>query len=415
MIHRWIRFIQTTLLFLAILFGYNLFHDNEFEKWKETFQHYAVQQGVDNKVIDTALRGVYVDEKVLRLDAYQPEFSRSVWQYLDKAVSQHRIKRGRQLLAQHQQLLNQISQTYQVPQEYLLAIWAVETDYGHDTGRYSAIRSLATLAYRGREERRDFWRSQLVAALKIIQMGDIAQAELRGSWAGALGHTQFMPATFLEYAVDFDGDGKRDLIHSFADALASSANYLKQSGWVSEKPWGKEVILPHDFTWQLADPAIWQRASTWSQEEGVLSLDREELTSDAEAFLLLLAGYEGPAFLAFSNFQVFLAYNNAYSYALAVGLLGDQIMRRPLLQGQWPRHEKELSRAEKAEMQEMLTAAGYSTDGIDGLVGPNTRAALRRWQDDNQHPADGFATFDVLNQLRKQVELSEHGSPPEYK
>lgn len=415
MAQKMLQWLKVSSVLVVILFGHNIYYDSAFEEWKERFKHRAQMQGISEALLDTAFHRVHVHDKVLRLDSYQPEFSRSIWQYLTSAVSQGRIEKGQKLLVEHQALLDQIAQKYEVPKQYLLAIWAVETDYGYGKGRYSVIRSLATLAYAGREERRKFWEQQLLAALEIVQAGDIPLAQLRGSWAGAIGHTQFMPMTFLEYAVDFDGDGKRDLIHSIADALASSANYLSQSGWIAHENWAQEVALPEDFEWRLSDPNIWQPVDDWSLYEGVRSLEGQELSGVEEAFLFLPAGHKGPAFLAFGNFKMFLEYNNAYSYALSVGHLGDRISGGSAFQGEWPKDEKVLSREQTAEMQEMLTVAGYSTDGIDGRIGPNTRAALRRWQYDNEYPADGFATLAILEQLRKQVELGADGSLPIYK
>ncbi|MEN9434527.1 MAG: hypothetical protein RLZZ422_2116 [Pseudomonadota bacterium] len=405
MIRKIIRSIQLTLLFSVALFGYTLFADPDFEQWKQDFSQYAQEQGIKTQTLELALTGLLPDRKVLRLDAHQPEFSRPIWEYLDSAASPARVAKGKRLMAEYADLLGRIYSTYHVQPEYILAIWGVETDYGNFMGGYSTVRSLATLAYQGRMIRRNFWRDQLVAALRIVQNNDMGLHSLIGSWAGAIGHTQFIPSTVERYAVDFDGDGKRDLVNSIPDALASTANYLAQSGWIAGEYWAREVVLPSTFEWSKADPTYWLPVHLWMEQEQVLDRFNQPLPQDAYGFIFLPAGYRGPSLLAFHNFNVLLKYNNAYSYVMAVGSLGDQIRGEPALQAQWPRDARELSFAEKAELQELLTMAGYSTDGIDGRLGPNSRAALRRWQMDVGYPADGFATYEHLEKLRLQVPM----------
>ncbi len=407
------RSIQFGLLFAAILFGYTLFFDSEFSAWKAEFRQYALQQGITEATLDVALHSLLPDNKVLKLDAHQPEFSRPVWEYLDTAVSAARVEQGRAKLLEYADLLDQIEARYGVQKKYIVAIWGMESNFGQQTGSYSVIRSLATLAYKGRVERRDFWREQLMAALRILQQGDISMVALQGSWAGAIGHTQFIPTTFEQYAVDFDGDGQRDLVNSIPDALASSAHYLAESGWQPGQSWGEEVRLPSRFEWTQADPSNWQALDYWAGHMGVVRADGSSLIEPGvssaalaeRAFILLPAGHLGPAFAAFPNYQVILKYNNALSYALAVGYLGDRMGGAGELLAAWPREEPTLSRVEKAELQELLSAVGYSTDGIDGNIGPNTRAALRRWQADVGFPSDGYATLAHLRLLRGQAEL----------
>lgn len=399
------RFVQTTLVLAAILFGYTTVSDSEFDLWKSQFKTLAVAQGIRAETVDLAFRGLLPDSKVLRLDSKQPEFTKTVWEYLESAASKERIAVGQDRLREYAPLLDQLYVQYGVQPEYLLAIWGLESDFGRFTGRHSTIRSLATLAYAGNEERRDFWGKQLLSALRILQHGDMSLVTMRGSWAGAIGHTQFIPTTFEEYAVDFDGDGKRDLVNSIPDALASTANYLAQSGWERGKPWGEEVRLPPQFDWSKSDPNYWLPTEIWASENGVALADGTLLsgTGNDWAFLFLPAGYRGPAFLAFHNFNIILKYNNAQNYALAVGYLGDRIRGKPALLGAWPHDEEPLNHTQKAELQALLTAAGYSTDGIDGRIGPNTRAALRRWQIDSGFPADGYATQEHLSFLRKEA------------
>lgn len=400
------RTLQLGILFIVVLFGYTVFSDQEFAKWQSNFRHYAQQQGIQDATLDLAFRGLLTDKKVLKLDNYQPEFSRPVWEYMDSAVSPERVEQGRYILKQYAPLLQKISTIYRVDREYIVAIWGMESSYGQQLGNYSAIRSLATLAYQGREDRRNFWRTQLIAALKILQSGDMPSNNLRGSWAGALGHTQFIPTTFEEFAVDFDGDGKRDLRASIPDALASTANYLAQSGWQQGQPWGTEVVLPVTFDWMETEPANWQSLSYWSAQ-GVYRVDGTALENSptVRAAIIVPAGYRGPAFLTYPNFNVLLKYNNAISYALAAGYLAERLKGGLDVQASWPREEEPLSRLEKAELQERLSAVGYSTDGVDGTIGPNTRAALRRWQADTGFPADGYATPEHLKLLREQTAL----------
>lgn len=400
------RTLQLGILFIVILFGYTVFSDQEFMLWQSNFRQFAQQRGISEATLNLAFRGLLTDKKVLRLDAYQPEFSRPIWEYMDSAVSPERIEQGRYVLKEYAPLLKKISETYRVDAEYIVAIWGMESSYGQQLGNYSAIRSLATLAYQGREERRHFWRNQLLAALRILQTGDMSINSLRGSWAGALGHTQFIPTTFEEFAVDFDGDGKRDLRESIPDALASTANYLSQSGWQRGQPWGTEVVLPVTFDWSETEPANWQALSYW-MAQGVYRVDGTALDASpmTRSAVIVPAGYRGPAFLSYPNFNVLLKYNNAISYALATGYLAERLKGGLAVQAAWPRDELALSRLEKAELQERLSAVGYSTDGIDGNIGPNTRAALRRWQADTGFPADGYATIEHLQLLREQTAL----------
>lgn len=406
MAHKLRRLLQLTLVLVIPLFGYTFFTDRDFAFWQAELRQLAVQQGIQEATFDLAFRGLSPDNKVLRLDAHQPEFSRTTWEYLDQSVSAERLRMGQQKGQEYAELLKHISERYGVQPEYLLAIWGMESGFGQRTGNYSVVRSIATLAYAGRYERRTFWQDQLIAALRILQNKDVPPASLRGSWAGAIGHTQFMPLTFEKYAVDFDGDGQRDLVNSVADALASTANYLAQSGWKKGQVWGEEVKLPADFDWVQADPVNWQPLAYWSGQ-GVQLVNGNGLADwrDDLAFILLPAGYKGPAFLGYQNFKALLEYNNSVNYALAVGLLGDQLRGGQPVIAQWPRAERDLSRYEKAELQELLSAVGYSTDGIDGRIGVNTRAALRRWQADVGLPSDGYPTFDQLQLLREQTEI----------
>ncbi len=260
------------------------------------------------------------------------------------------------------------------------------------------MESLATLAYEGR--RRDFGEEQLIAALKILQAGDATPAQLVGSWAGAMGHTQFIPTSYLSYAVDFNGDGRRDVWSDDpTDALASTANYLASAGWTRGQPWGVEVRLPAGFDFAQADQANRRPVAEW-RARGVTRIDGAALPEHGSAAILTPAGARGPAFAVYNNFFVIKKYNNATSYAMGVGHLGDRIAGGGPIVGSWPRGERELSRSEKIEMQERLTARGYDTDGTDGVIGPNTIAAIRRFQQSQGVTPDGFATAGLLAALR---------------
>lgn len=404
---KWLQGLPVALLLIVVLFGYSTTVDSAFEAWKQQFRQVAIAESIHAETVDRALRGLLPDEKVLRLEAHQPEFTKTVWEYLETAASPERIANGQKFLRDYAPLLQRIHTQYGVQPEYLLAIWGLESNFGNHTGRYSIVRSLATLAYAGETQRRDFWQKQLIAALRILQNGDMPPISMYGSWAGAIGHTQFIPTTFESYAVDFDGDGHRDLVNSIPDALASTANYLANSGWERDQPWGMEVRLPTNFDWSQADADFWLPLNIWGTIAGVTTVSGQSLNSSTNnAFVLLPAGYRGPAFLALRNFDAILKYNNAQNYALAVGYLGDRIQGKPPLSAAWPKDDTPLSHVQKSELQSLLTAAGYNTDGVDGKLGPNTRSALRRWQMDAGFPADGYATLQHLEVLRQRVAAS---------
>jgi membrane-bound lytic murein transglycosylase B len=370
-----------------------------FEKWKQNFAEFAIEQGIKQETLDKSFAKLRLDQKVLDLISNQPEFTKPVWEYLDSAASDARVQKGRRLLAKHHKLLARIEESYEVQPEYIIAIWGLESNYGSNFGRKNVIRSLATLAYGS--ERQAFYQAELLAALNIIQNGDIAAEKMLGSWAGAMGHTQFMPTTYEKYAVDYDGDKRRDLWKSLPDVFASTANYLKSSNWQKDQTWGVEVKFPKVFDWELADPTTWLPVSEWA-ELGLVRADNRPLNSldKKEARVFLPAGHNGPAFLVFKNFQAIKQYNNANSYALAVGYLGDRIRGGKELITEWPRTDVPLSRNDKINLQLLLTQLGYDTGGIDGKIGPNTREAIRTWQKEMGLPADGYVNQKILELLR---------------
>ncbi|MBR9904721.1 MULTISPECIES: lytic murein transglycosylase [unclassified Halomonas] len=365
-----------------------------FQQWLRDFRQYAAGQGISEATLSNALDGIRFRERVIELDGYQPEFVRPIWEYLDTAVSSTRITNGQEKLADHRDTAQQMEQRYGVPAEIIVAIWGIESNYGSNFGDFSTLESLATLAYDGR--RRDFARGELLAALRIIDQGDIAAEQMKGSWAGAMGHTQFIPSSFEAYAVDGDGDGRRDIWDSIPDVMASTANYLDRAGWQAGQPWGVEVRLPEGFDYAQTE----RRSSDEWRSQGVRA-QQGELPNFDSAAIVIPAGADGPAFLVGANFRAILRYNNATSYALAVATLGDAIAGREGIQHSWPREQAPLTRDDVQELQRALNRVGYSVGGADGVMGPNTRQGLRNFQRDQGVIPDGFATQELLEQLRQ--------------
>lgn len=369
-----------------------------FGQWRDAFRARALNAGVEPGVFDQAFAGVGVNERVVELDNRQPEFTRAIWEYLDSAVSKSRIDTGRQKAAEQQRTLAAIEAEYGVDAEVVVAVWGLESAYGFNYGSIPVIESLATLAYDGR--RRDFAEEQLISALKIIQSGDVTPARMVGSWAGAMGHTQFIPTSYDAYAVDFTGDGRRDVwAEDPADALASTANYLARFGWEAGMPWGVEATLPPGFDYASADQSIRRPVADW-RAAGVTAVGGGALPDHGEAAILLPAGANGPAFAVYKNFRVIKRYNNATSYAMAVGHLSDRIRGDGPFVKAWPRGDRPLSRTEKKEMQSLLTRLGFSTGGVDGIIGPNSRKAIRDFQRARGLTPDGYASDRFLATLR---------------
>jgi membrane-bound lytic murein transglycosylase B len=370
--------------------------DGNFSKFIENFRTQALAAGISPQVYDAAMMGAHRIPRVAEHNLNQPEFIKPVWAYLDGAVSDGRIVKGRNLIADHDEMLAGLEARFGVPKEVLVAIWAIETDYGRGMGSYNIFSALGTLAYDG--PRQDYARQQLIAALKMMEQQQFAAADMTASWAGAFGQTQFVPTTFLAKGVDGDGDGKVDMWHSPADALASTANVLAGAGWQPGQPWGYEVKLPAGFAYEDADLDIVQPVEIWRQR-GVTTIAGNALTGGDAASIYLPAGANGPAFMIFANFKAVLKYNNAASYAMAVSLLADRIKGLPGVVTAWPRGEKTLNRAERLTLQDSLSRLGFDIGKIDGLIGARTRAAIRGFQKRNALPADGYATFDLLARI----------------
>ena len=331
------------------------------------------------------------------LDA-QPEFTKSTWDYLDTLVSDDRIARGRELLAQYAPIFAAAERAYGVDRYVIAAIWGVESNYGTMAGDRPVIRSTATLACVGR--RRDYFREEFLSALEILQHGDIAPDRLIGSWAGAFGPTQFMPTSFLRYAVDFDGDGRRDVVDSIPDMIASTANNLKLDGWVGGQTWGYEVALPAQFDYLSADGRRQLTLRQW-QSLGVKRAGGAGFPHPQDrAYLLLPAGARGPAFLMLRNFRVIMKYNPAEAYALAIGHLADRLSGGGPFVHDWPRDERVLTLDERYEMQQLLARRGFNVGEPDGLTGPQTRLAVRDFQASIGQIPDGFASSEVFDRLR---------------
>lgn len=358
----------------------------------------AVARGVPAAAAERHLTGLERDPTVLESLDFQPEFKTPIWDYLAGLVDGERIVDGRARLAEWWGALDLVASRHGVDPQTVVAVWGVESDFGRSTGRKQVVRSLATLSCEGR--RQAFFRGQLMAALRILADGHVEPERFIGSWAGAFGQTQFMPSTFLEAAVDFDGDGRRDIVDTVPDALASTANYLRRAGWRTGEPWGWEVRLPSGFDPSLAGRSKRRPLSEWVTR-GVRRADGEPIPStQAAAAVLLPAGAAGPAFVVLRNFDALYAYNAAESYALAIAHLSDRLRGGPPIAAPWPTDDPGLSRAERRELQTLLLARGHAIGEADGLIGSNTRRAIRDEQARLGRPQDGRAGMKLLEALR---------------
>ena len=356
----------------------------------------ATAQGVRESVVDHAFRGVEPDPSVVDAMSKQPEFQIPVWDYMAGLVDDKRIAEGREQLARWGKTLAGIERRFGVDRHVVLAIWGVESNYGKITGKRPLVRSLATASCYG--HRQEFFRGELLAVLEILQSGDIDPRHLRGSWAGAFGQTQFMPSTYRRIAVDFDGDGRRDIVDSIPDALASTARYLKEAGWDSARPWGFEVALPPGYE----GPSGRRSRDTlerWRQR-GVRRIDGKPIAGEERAALLLPAGLRGPAFLVTANFEAIVAYNNAVAYALSIAHLSDRIRGGGPFVAAWPTDDPALSRSERVEVQERLAARGFDVGEPDGIIGNRTRDAIELFQRAAGLQPDGYAGQKLLQALR---------------
>ncbi len=369
-----------------------------FQRWIDRFRSRARAEGIRDRVFNAAFEGVRYNTEIIQRDRNQSEFNKQIWEYLDSAVSETRVRNGRAAYQKHRRLLNEIEARYGVEAEVVTAVWGLESAYGSFRGNEPVIEALATLAFDGRRGR--FFESQLIAALKIIQSGDVAPRRMTGSWAGAMGHTQFIPTSYLSYAVDFRGDGKRDIWSDDpTDALASTAAYLKRYGWKKGQPWGVEVVLPRGFDYGQTGERVKKSPSQWAAM-GVRDTRGARVPNHGRASILLPAGAQGAAFMIFNNFHVIERYNTADAYVIGVGHLSDRIRGDGPIRAKWPRDDRNLRFAEKKEMQRLLTARGFNTQGVDGIIGPNTIQAIRRFQSTQGMVPDGYASYEILKRLR---------------
>lgn len=356
----------------------------------------AIRSGVAPALAERALALKEPNEKVLELSAVQPEFKTPIWDYMAFLVDEERVRDGRALLQRHARVLAEAERRYGVDRHIVVAVWGVESNYGREMGEHFLPHALATLACAG-GRRANFWRSELLAALALVQRGDFALERLRGSWAGAFGQTQFMPSVYRRLAVDFDGDGRRDLIASVPDALASTANYLGRAKWQTGAPWMIEVKVPPGYAGPQGRRNRLPLAG-WAAR-GILRADGKPLGAGPPAGLLLPAGAAGPAFLVFANFDAIYAYNHAESYALAIAHLADRIQGLPGFRTPWPTDDPGLSRAERLQLQKLLIARGHLQGEADGKIGEQSRAAIRAAERALGWPETGRAGQKIFRAL----------------
>lgn len=367
-----------------------------FDAWLQDFYRDAQAQGISAQSLEAALSDARPIDRIIELDQSQPEFVQTFLTYLNRRVTAKQIARGQALLQEQGPLLQAVEQKYGVPPAVLVSFWGLETNYGQTLGNFSTPQALATLAYEGR--RHAFFRSQLLDALRILDAGHIAASNMVGSWAGAVGHMQFMPSTFLAYAEDGDGDGKINVWQSIPDAMYSAGRYLNAIGWKRDEPIAIEVTLPKDFAWQQA--AINQKRSVeqW-QALGVQAADRPALPVGLNAAIVLPQGWRGPAFMVFDNFNVVMQWNRSTSYALTVAHLANRLQGGPVLVGGAGAEQEPVSIDAVKQLQRQLTDLGFDTGGSDGLPGPKTQAAIRGYQLAHALPADGYASPNLMRHV----------------
>jgi membrane-bound lytic murein transglycosylase B len=372
--------------------------ENGFNAWVARFRGRALSKGISALTFDAAFAEAQYLPDSIRRDRNQAEFVQPMSEYMGTAASDIRVTNGRSVMDEYDLLLDKIEATYGVDRHIVVAVWGMESNYGQRRGDTPLISTLATLAFDGRRGR--FFEQQLIAALKILQRGDVALQNMTGSWAGAMGHTQFIPTSYQAYAVDITGDGRRDIwADDPSDALASTAAYLSQFGWQKGHPWGVEVRLPNGFDYRKSGRSITQSPADWGLL-GVRGTDGTAVPNYGTASLITPTGAQGPAFLVFKNYDVISQYNNAQAYIIGVGHLGDRIQGMAPLQVAWPEGERSLKRAERLELQQLLTDAGFSTGGVDGAIGPMSRRAILAYQQAQGIAVDGYAFFRLLQRLR---------------
>jgi len=358
----------------------------------------AARRNITQQNFERFTTGLEPDLRIMDLMDSQPEFTKAIWDYLDILVNDNRLAKGREILAKYKPQFDAVEKAYGVDRYAIASIWGIESNYSTQMGDRNVVQSTATLACVGR--RQAYFKDEFLTALEILNRGDLRPEQMRGSWAGAFGPTQFMPTAFKRYAVDGDNDGRRDVVDNAADLIASTANNLKKDGWQTGRSWGYEVVLPEGFNFMLADKAKAMTIAQW-QQQGMKRADGKPFPDSTEkAYLLAPAGAQGPGFLMLQNFRVIMKYNPAEAYALAIGHFADRLRGGPPFVQPWPRQERVLSRAERLELQQLLAQRGFYRGTPDGQFGGQTREALRGFQASIGTPADGFASSDVLERLR---------------
>lgn len=370
-----------------------------YQEWVARFGAYALYKGEPEPVIRTAFAGVTENPKIRDRAGKQAEFVTSVWTYLDRAASAERIAKGQAKLPEVRSIASEVERDYGVPTAILMGIWGIETDFGNNFGDVNVFEALSNVGYG--TSRKDFACTELLSALKIVDRGNVLPGQMIGSWAGAMGHSQFLPSNYLTVAVDRDGSGAPDLWTSMPDVFASTANHLVRDGWQRGLTWGFEVKLPQNFPYQEAELDIEKPLAHW-QQRGVRTIDGQPLPAlPGNTSILMLAGYKGPAFLVTKNYKTILKYNYSTSYALSVAYLGQRVMGGPGVKATWPVNEPALSLDEREEVQQRLIDRGLLAGSADGVIGLKTRKAIRTFQLQVGLPADGFATKAFLDELRR--------------
>ena len=370
--------------------------EQSFDEWITALRAEAIALGISEATL-AALDQLEPVSRVLELDNSQPEFVQTFTHYLGLRVTEAQIERGQSLLRQHAALLEEVRSRYGVQPHYLAAFWAIESNFGRNTGGFSVLQALATLAYDPR--RAEFFRRELLTALQIIDDGHIAADSMSGSWAGAMGQLQFFPSVFYSYGVDGDNDGRIDIWNSLPDIFHSAANFLSESGWRGDERWGREVILPVNFDFRLSGTGTRKRLQEW-KELGIIQTSGTPIpVADMDASIVLPVGAAGPAFLAYDNYRTTLVYNPSTFYALTVGHLADRFTGSAAIQ-RMPDNERAMSVANVKELQERLNALGFNSGEPDGRVGRRTRSAIRSYQGDSDLPMDGYASIQLLEAVR---------------
>jgi len=368
-----------------------------FQEWLAELRAEAREMGISESTLSAALDDLQPVERVVDLDRSQPEFMQTFTRYINLRITPLQIARGRALLEEHATLLSRVQQRYGVQPHYLVSFWALESNYGAATGGFTVVSALATLAYDPR--RADFFRRELLTALRIIDDGHIPAERMTGSWAGAMGQLQFLPSTFASYAVDGDNDGRIDIWNSLPDVFHSAANFLSKSGWQGDERWGREVVLPESFDYALSGTRVRKRLDEW-RALGVTRVNGGPLPAvDMEGSIVIPAGADGPAFLVYNNYRTTLVWNRSTFYAISVGHLADRFVGGAPIQ-RMPANEQALSRNDVLELQELLNQKGFDAGPVDGILGGQTRNAIRDYQRQAGSPQDGYASYGLLEALR---------------